>query len=57
MEEMGRACSTKGGIRGMHIAFSWESQMGKEPLGRRRHRWVDNIKMDLRDRMGWYGLN
>jgi hypothetical protein len=30
---------------------------GKRPLGRPRHRWVDNIKMDLkRDRMGWYGL-
>jgi hypothetical protein len=22
---------------------------GKEPLGRSRRRWVDNIKMDLRD--------
>jgi hypothetical protein len=20
-------------------------------------RWVDNIKMDLRDRMGWYGMD
>jgi hypothetical protein len=25
---------------------------GKGPLGRPRYRWVDNIKMDLRDRMG-----
>jgi hypothetical protein len=24
----------------------------KEPLGRPRRRWEDNIKMDLRDRMG-----
>jgi hypothetical protein len=31
---------------------------GKRPLGRPRHRWVDNIKMDLkRDRMRWYGLD
>jgi hypothetical protein len=30
---------------------------GKRPLGRPRCRWVDNIKMDLRDRMEWYGLN
>jgi hypothetical protein len=32
---------------------------GKRPLGRPRRRWVDNIKMDLRerDRMGWYGLD
>jgi hypothetical protein len=22
---------------------------GKRPLGRRRHRWEDNIKMDLRE--------
>jgi hypothetical protein len=22
---------------------------GKRPLGRPRHRWVDNIKMDLRE--------
>jgi hypothetical protein len=25
---------------------------GKRPLGRRRHRWVDNIKMDLGE-LGW----
>jgi hypothetical protein len=30
---------------------------GKRPLGTPRHRWVDNIKMDLRDRMRWYKLN
>jgi hypothetical protein len=30
---------------------------GKRPLGRRRRRWMDNIKIDLkRDKMGWYGL-
>jgi len=23
---------------------------GKRPLGKTRHRWEDNIKMDLRDR-------
>jgi hypothetical protein len=27
---------------------------GKRPLGRPRHRWVDNIKIDLR-RIGWDG--
>jgi hypothetical protein len=26
--------------------------MGKSPLGRRRRRWVDNIRMDLGD-VGW----
>jgi hypothetical protein len=25
---------------------------GKRPLGRPRHRWLDNKKMDLRD-LGW----
>jgi hypothetical protein len=25
---------------------------GKEPLGRPRRRWVDNIRMDLRE-VGW----
>jgi hypothetical protein len=27
---------------------------GKRPLGRQRRRWVDNIKMDLRE-IGWDG--
>jgi hypothetical protein len=30
---------------------------GKRPLGRLGCRWEDNIKMDLRDRMGWYELD
>jgi hypothetical protein len=29
---------------------------GKRPLGRPRSRWVDNIKMDLRE-TGWGGMN
>jgi hypothetical protein len=29
---------------------------GKRPLGRRRDRWVDNIKMDLRE-IRWDGLD
>jgi len=33
---------------------------GKRPLGRRRHRWENNIKMDLQDvgcgGMGWIHL-
>jgi hypothetical protein len=28
---------------------------GKRPLGRPRHRWEDNIKMDLRE-VGWGAL-
>jgi hypothetical protein len=29
---------------------------GKRPLGRRRRRWVDNIKLDLRE-VGWDGVD
>jgi hypothetical protein len=29
---------------------------GKTPLGRPRRRWVDNIKMDLRE-IGWDGVD
>jgi hypothetical protein len=29
---------------------------GKRPLGRPRRRWVNNIKMDLKE-MGWCGLD
>jgi hypothetical protein len=40
-----------------HVARLWEKRnmyrllvgkpKGKRPLGRQRHRWIDNIKMDL----------
>ena len=33
---------------------------GRRPMGRRRHRWVDNIRMDLQEvgcgYMDWIGL-
>jgi hypothetical protein len=29
---------------------------GKRPLGRPKRKWVDNIKMDLRE-IGWDGLS
>jgi hypothetical protein len=28
---------------------------GRRPLGRPRHRWIDNIKMDLGE-IGWGGM-
>jgi hypothetical protein len=46
-DEMGRACSTKGEKRN-----ACRILVGKRPLGRPRHRWVDNIKIDLRE-IGW----
>jgi hypothetical protein len=36
--------------RGMHICrILVEKPEGKRPLGRPKRRWVDNIKMDLRE--------
>jgi hypothetical protein len=55
-DEMGRACSTKREKRNAYRILVGNLE-GKRPLGRERHRWVDNIKIDLRERMGWYGLD
>jgi hypothetical protein len=33
-----------------------EKPKGKRPLGRTSHRWVDNIKMHLRE-IGWGGMD
>jgi hypothetical protein len=35
----------------MHIGYWWE----RRPLGSPRCRWVDNIKIDLRE-IGWDGM-
>jgi hypothetical protein len=51
-DELGRACSTNGGEDECRILVG--NPEGKRPLGRPRRRWVDNIKMDLRD-IGWDG--
>jgi hypothetical protein len=49
-----------------HVARMWEKRNayrilvgkpeGKRPLGRPRRRWVNNIKIYVRE-MGWYGLD
>ena len=47
-----------GARRGVYRALVGKPE-GKRPLGRRRHRWEDNIKMDLQE-VGyrvWTGLN
>jgi hypothetical protein len=44
------------GRKGMHIGLWWESQKERKQLGRPRHRWEDNIKMDLRG-IGWGGVD
>jgi hypothetical protein len=54
---MGKACSTNGEKRNAYRILMGEPE-GKRALGRPRRRWVNNIKMDLReiDGMGWIGL-
>jgi hypothetical protein len=34
----------------------WGNRKGRRPLRRPRRRWVDNIKMDLRE-IGWDGMD
>jgi hypothetical protein len=38
----------------MHIGYWWKPE-GKRPLRRPRRRWVDNIKINLRE-IGWDGV-
>ena len=42
------ACGTYGGRERCAQGFGGETQ-GKESLGRPRHRWEDNIKLDLQE--------
>jgi hypothetical protein len=48
-DEMGRAFSKNGTKRNVYRILVGKRE-GKRPLGRLRRRWVDNIKMNLRDR-------
>jgi len=45
---MGGACSAYVGTRGVYRVLVGKSD-GKKPLGRPRHRWEDNITMDLQE--------
>jgi hypothetical protein len=57
--EMCGACSKVGEERGMYRVLVGKPE-GKRPLGRPRHSWEDNIKMDLQEVgcgcMDWIGL-
>jgi hypothetical protein len=53
--EMGRTCSTNGEKRNACRILVGKSD-GERPLGRRKRRWVDNIKMDIRE-TGRYGMD
>ena len=47
--EMGVSCRAYGGERrGVYRVLVGKPE-GKRPLGRPRHRWEDNIKMDLQE--------
>ena len=46
--EMGRACSMYRDRRGANRVLVGKPE-GMRPLGRLRHRWEENIKMDLRE--------
>jgi hypothetical protein len=56
---MGGACSTNGERRNAYRLLVGKPE-GRRPLGRTRHMWLDNIRMDLVEvRWGdvnWIGL-
>jgi hypothetical protein len=52
---MGRTCSTNGERSNAYRILVGKPE-GRTPLGRPRRRWVDNIKMDLRE-IGWDGVD
>jgi hypothetical protein len=50
----GHVARTKG-KRNAYRILVWKPE-GKRPLGRPRRRWVNNNKLDLKDRIVWIGL-
>jgi hypothetical protein len=52
---MGGACSTNGENRNAYRILLGKPER-KRPLGRPRRRWMDNIRMDLRE-IGWGGMD
>jgi hypothetical protein len=54
-DEMGRACSTNGEKNNVYRILVGKLE-GKRPLGGPRRRWVDNIKIDVRE-IGWGGTD
>jgi hypothetical protein len=54
-DEMGGSCSANGEKRIAYRLLVGKPE-GKKPLGRPRHRWVDNIRMYLGE-VGWGGVD
>jgi hypothetical protein len=53
-DKIGRACSTNGENRDAYRILMGKPER-KLPLGRPRRKWVDNIKLDVRE-IGWGGM-
>jgi hypothetical protein len=53
-DEMDRACNTNGEKRNAYRILVG-MPAGKRPLGRPTRRWVDNVKIDIRE-IGWGGM-
>jgi hypothetical protein len=53
-DEVGRACSMNGEEECIWILVGKPER--KRPLRRPKRRWVNNIKMDLRE-IGWDGMD
>jgi hypothetical protein len=51
---VGRACRTNGEKRNAYRILVGK-QEGKRPLGKPIRRWVNNIKIDIRE-IGWGGM-
>jgi hypothetical protein len=54
-DEMDRACSTNGKKRNAYRILVGKPE-DKRSLGRPRRKWVENIKIDLRE-IGWDGMD
>jgi hypothetical protein len=54
-DEIGRACSKNGEKRNAYRILVGKPE-GKRPLGKPGLRWVDNIKIDLRE-IEWDGMD
>jgi hypothetical protein len=55
-DEMGGVCSTYWRLVRSAYKIKFCKPAGKRPLGRPRHRWEDNIIMDLRKGNVWTGF-
>jgi hypothetical protein len=54
-DAVGRACSTNGEKTNLYKILDGKPE-GRRPLGRPRNRWLDNIKIDVRER-GWNSMD